>query len=173
MFAHGMKSGSRIQKNSIALDVGSILSVTVSHDGTGAMTDWKVSEIVIRNVATGNGLIIDSPFAVPQAGLELAGNSYTISQHIFLILISATRTLDGESSFFKRFHSQILVNIQDRHLWLSTVTAPTASRFSHTERLAVCFLLLFGNMGLGFWWHKTRSFTQDFLNVVIVAIITR
>jgi len=156
MFAHGMKAGSRIEKTLIALNVGSIQSVTLSHDGTGAMTDWKVSEIVIRNVATGNGLIIDTPFAVPQAGLEL----------------TATRTLQGESTFFKRFRSQILVNIQDRHLWLSTVTAPTASRFSHTERLAVCFLLLFGNMGLGFWWHKTRSFTQDFVNVIIVAIIT-
>jgi len=156
MFAQGMKAGVKVQKTMIALNVGSLQSVTISHDGTGGMTDWKVSQVSVKNIASGNELTIDTSFAVPQAGIEVKANSSS----------------DGESSFFRRFHSQVLVNMQDRHLWLSTITAPAGSRFSHTERLAVCFLLLFGNMGLGFWFHKSRSFTQDFLNVIIVAVIT-
>jgi len=156
MFSHGLKAGSTVQKTLIALNVGAIESVILSHDNTGGMVNWKVSEITIQNVANGSGIVIDTPYDVPQAGIEM----------------SASRVLYGDSSFVKRFHSHILVNMQERHLWVSTVTAPTTSRFSHTERLAVCFLLLFGNMGLGFWFHKSRSFTQDFLNIVIVAIIT-
>jgi len=73
MFHQGMKAGYKIEKTIIALNVGPIQSLSLSHDATGSMVNWKVGDLTIHNVATGAGLTINTPFSVPQAGVELTG----------------------------------------------------------------------------------------------------
>jgi len=50
MFIHGLAEGSRITKTVIALDVGVVSSIELSHDGTGSKLEWRPSEVVVKNL---------------------------------------------------------------------------------------------------------------------------
>lgn len=156
LFSQGLAAGSTVKKTIIAINIGAVVSIDLAHDETGAMLNWRPVEVVASNITSG-AIAKFSPSGI------VTGRALTCK---------AISVLQSDSSFYRRLRSHFVINLQDRHIWLSTVTAPTTSRFSHTERTAICFLLLFGNMGLGFWFHKQRSLTGDFISVVLVSIIT-
>jgi len=156
MFAQGLRPGSKVKKTIIALNVGNIASIELGHDETGSLLHWKPSEVTILNLSNNT----TSRF-IPTSIIH--GKSVS-----FNVCGQKTSAL----TFFGRLRNQLTINIQDRHIWLSTYAAPASSRFTHTERVATCFLLFFGNMGLGFWFHKTRTITADFLSILVIAIIT-
>uniref|UniRef100_W5N700 Polycystin-1-like protein 1 n=1 Tax=Lepisosteus oculatus TaxID=7918 RepID=W5N700_LEPOC len=115
--------------------LGPIWKVHIWHDGRGPSPSWFVSHLAVRDVASGTGWLFPA-----ECWLAADEGDGKVEREL--------TPLTQSPGFGKLLSATLTELLEDFHLWASVCTRPSHSPVSHSQRLALCLLLLLGYTGL-------------------------
>ncbi|XP_043109222.1 polycystin-1 [Puntigrus tetrazona] len=125
-------------------NLGEIWKIRIWHDNTGLNPSWFLKHVIVWDIQTGNMFffLVDDWLSVE--------NEKNFGRVEKVILASCPQELQQ----FKRIlHSQLLFGLREHHLWISLWERPAHSRFSRTQRVTCCALLLHLYLAVGAVWY--------------------
>ena len=118
-----------------AYSLGSLQYMRIWHDNTGPDPSWFLSEIIIRDVETG-----EQYFFLCNSWLACDEGDGLVER---LIPVASQEELKDFQYLFMQNSTQ---GFSDGHLWFSIVLRPAQSRFTHAQRVTCCLCLLLCTM---------------------------
>ncbi|XP_066519118.1 polycystin-1 [Hoplias malabaricus] len=156
------KSGSRhlkregaFQRNSLDdfqietdANMGEIWKICIWHDNTGLNPSWYVQHVVVWDMQMDNMFF----FLVEDwLSVENEKNAGVVQK---VVLATCPQELH---EFGRILRAQLLFGLREHHLWLSLWERPAHSRFSRTQRVSCCALLLHLYLAAGAVWYGAVS----------------
>ncbi|XP_068160681.1 polycystin-1-like protein 1 [Antennarius striatus] len=120
---------------STAESLGPLWGVHIWHDNSGPSSIWYLKQVKVSEVSGGR--------LKGRAWLFLAQCWLAVNKgdgQVERVLQVCTQGI----GFAKMLHLKLLDYFSDYHLWISVLRCPCPSSFTHTQRLSVSLLLLFG-----------------------------
>ncbi|XP_071952193.1 polycystin-1-like [Antedon mediterranea] len=137
-----------------------IEKIRVWHDNTGLDPSWYLATIVIADSQTGRRFHF-----VCETWLSLMEDNGAVEK-TFQVL--GDEEMKKFSTIFQIESKQQLAN---QHLWLSVVDRPQQSRFTRTQRVTCCLVLIYTYMCVNAVWYGLLSESGDG-SLIVVALAT-
>ena len=118
-----------------AHSLGSLQYIRVWHDNSGPDPSWFLSEVIIRDVETG-----EQYFFLCNSWLACDEGDGLVER---LIPVASPEELKDFQYLFMQNSTD---GFSDGHLWFSIVLRPAQSRFTHAQRVTCCLCLLLCTM---------------------------
>ncbi|KAM8967024.1 polycystin-1-like protein 1 [Pelodytes ibericus] len=118
---------------SVPDNLGPIWKIHVWHNNCGHSPSLYLSHVIIKDLQNGN-----SWFFLAECWLAVDEGDGKVEREFTAI---------GHGlGFRKLFFCKFTEYLEDFHFWGSTISRPSYSWFTHTQRITICFVLLFGYM---------------------------
>ncbi|XP_001640553.3 uncharacterized protein LOC5520843 isoform X2 [Nematostella vectensis] len=137
--------------------LGNIFRVELWHDNSGPNPSWFIDRIEIAEEHSGKYwyFLARRWLAVHKEGI-----------HVTLPISDISDLRKFKNIFYSRASKQFC----DAHLWLSIFTRTTQSPFTRCQRLACCFLIVFGSMVVNAMFYQFGKQTDDDFHVGPVRV---
>uniref|UniRef100_A0A8C5PCG7 Polycystin-1-like protein 1 n=1 Tax=Leptobrachium leishanense TaxID=445787 RepID=A0A8C5PCG7_9ANUR len=113
--------------------IGPIWKIQIWHDNNGDSPSVYISHIVIKDLMNGN-----SYFFLAECWLAVDEADGKVEREL--------TSMGHGLGFRKHFYCKFTDYLEDFHFWGSIISRPSYSCFMYTQRLTICFVLLFGYM---------------------------
>ena len=137
-----------------AYSLGSLQYIRIWHDNTGSDPSWFLSEVIIRDVETG-----EQYFFLCNSWLACDEGDGLVER---LVPVAGLEELKDFQYLFIKNSTQ---GFTDGHLWFSIILRPAQSRFTHAQRVTCCLCILLCTMLVNAMFYKVPVSAENNVNV--------
>ncbi len=134
--------------------LGSLQYIRIWHDNSGPDPSWFLSEIIIRDVETG-----EQYFFLCNSWLACDEGDGLVER---LVPVASPEELKDFQYLFMQNSSN---GFSDGHLWFSILLRPAQSRFTHAQRVTCCLCVLLCTMLVNAMFYKVPVAAENNVDV--------